>query len=112
MIAYFYANETTFAAASLFGALGILTGLGAVMLMPGYVWLKGDTLQVLSVALTVLSLNSYAVATSMRVLERDFKYKPYNKWDASMSYIWRLIPFVYMLVDYHEMNKIIKDGKQ
>ena len=32
VIAWFYSNETTFAAASLYGTLGMLTGLGLVML--------------------------------------------------------------------------------
>ena len=43
VIAWFYSNETTFLAANLYGALGLLTGLGLVMLTPSYKWLKGDT---------------------------------------------------------------------
>ena len=36
VIAWFYSNETTFTAASLYGAVGLLTGLGLVMLRPSY----------------------------------------------------------------------------
>lgn len=110
VIAWFYSNETTFVAASLYGALGVMTGLGLVMLTPSYKWLKGDSVQVISVAMTVLSINAFAVFTSMRVLERDFKYTPYNKWDASMTYVWRLIPMIYIPVDYHDMNSTMKKG--
>mmetsp|Transcript_9898 Transcript_9898/g.12288 ORF Transcript_9898/g.12288 Transcript_9898/m.12288 type:complete len:198 (+) Transcript_9898:464-1057(+) len=110
VIAWFYSNETTFAAANLFGTLGLMAGLGLVMLTPSYRWLKGDFWQVLGVATTVVSLNAFALATSMRVLERDFKYGPYNKWDASMTYIWRLIPLIYIPVDYYDKNRQIKEG--
>ena len=43
VIAMYYSNETTFMAANLLGAVGLLTGLGLVMLTPSYKWLKGDT---------------------------------------------------------------------
>jgi len=110
VIAWFYSNETTFAAATLYGALGMMAGLGMVMLTPSYKWLKGDSIQAISCAFTILSINAFAVATSMKVLERDFKYEPYNKWDASMTYLWRLIPMVYIPVDYFEMNRKIMEG--
>ena len=105
LIAWFYSNESTFASANLFGALGILTGLGLVMLSPSYKWLKGDTLQILTTAGTVLGINAFSVLHSMRVLDRDFKYGPYNKWDASMTYIWRIIPQIYIPVDYFYQNR-------
>lgn len=44
VIAWFYSNETAFAAANLFGFLGVLTGLGLVMLTPSYKWVKGDAM--------------------------------------------------------------------
>ena len=65
----------------------------------------------LSVLGTVLSINAFSVANSMSVLERDFKYGPYNKWDASMTYPWRLIPYVYIPVDYFYINRELKEGK-
>ena len=111
VIAWFYSNETTFAAANLYGVLGMVTALGLLMLTPSYKWLKGDTVQVLSVAMSILSINAFAVASSMRVLDRDFKYGPYNKWDASMTYVWRLIPMIYIPVDYHEMNTLAEKGR-
>ena len=110
VIEWFYSNESTFAAANIVGALGILTGLGLVMLSPNYKWLKGDTVQVLSVFGTVLSINIFAVMSSMRVLDKDFKYGPFNKWDASMTYIWRIIPHIYIPVDYYYINRQIKEG--
>ena len=61
IIAWFYSNETTFAAANIFGMIGVLTGLGLVMVTPSYKWLKGDALQVLSVASTVFFINFFAV---------------------------------------------------
>ena len=109
VIAWFYSNETTFAAANLFGAIGLLTGLGVVMLQPNYVWLKGDLIQVLSVASTVLTINAFATMSSMKVLDRDFKYEPYNKWDASMTYIWRIVPHIYIPVDYFDINRQIAE---
>ena len=36
VIAWFYSNETTFAAANLYGAIGMLAGLGLVLLRPSY----------------------------------------------------------------------------
>lgn len=74
VIAWFYSNETTFAAMNIYAWLGLMTGLGLVMLTPSYVWLKGDSMLFLSSALTVLSLNGFAVVTSMKVLDREFKY--------------------------------------
>ena len=111
VIEWFYSNETTFAAANIVGAIGILTGLGLVMLSPRYKWLKGDTLQVLSVIGTVFSINIFAVISSMSVLDKDFKYGPFNKWDASMTYIWRIIPHIYIPVDYYYNNRQIKEGR-
>ena len=105
VIAWFYSNESTFTSAGLYGALGILTGLGLVMLTPSYKWLKGDTMQVLSTAATVVGINAFSVHHSMKVLDRDFKYGPYNKWDASMTYIWRIIPQIYIPVDYFYQNR-------
>ena len=67
-------------------------------------------MQVLSVLLSIISLNAFTVASSMKILDRDFKYGPYNKWDASMTYIWRLIPQVYIPVDYFDQNRAIKEG--
>ena len=110
VIAWYYSNETTFAAASIYGTLGLLAGVGLVMLTPSYKWLKGDSIQVLSCLGTVLTINAYAVMTSMRVLDREFQYRPYNKWDASMSYVWRLIPPIYILTDYYTANRQIKEG--
>ena len=110
VIAWFYSNETTFAACSALGGLGMMAGLGLVLLSPSYTWLKGDTLQVLSILGTVISLNAISVMNSMKVLDRDFKYGPYNKWDASMTYIWRLVPHVYIPVDYFHSNLLRKAG--
>lgn len=109
VIAWFYSNETTFLAASLCGLVGMMAGLGLVMLTPSYKWIKGDALQVLSVAGTVVSINALASMISMGVLDKDFKYGPYNKWDASMTYIWRVIPLIYLPVDYFFINRHVKE---
>ena len=47
----------------------------------------------------------------MSLLDRDFTYGPYNKWDASMTYIWRLIPPIYIPVDYYKLNKKTLEGR-
>ena len=109
VIAWFYSNETTFAAQNIYGMLGLMTGLGLVMLTPSYMWVKGDTMLFLSSALTVISINAFANVTSMKVLERDFKYEPYNKWDASMTYVWRLIPQIYIPIDFWNINLTNKE---
>jgi len=59
----------------------------------------------------VLTINAFAIFSSMSMLERDFKYGPYNKWDASMTYVWRLIPPIYIPVDYYKQNKQFKEGQ-
>lgn len=44
----------------------------------------------------------------MQMLDQNFKYEPYNKWDASMAYIWRVIPLIYLPYDYFQENRRLR----
>ena len=53
---------------------------------------KGDLKQIAVVSSSTLGFVPFTVYTSLKVIDRDFKYQKYDKWEASMTYVWRLIP--------------------
>ena len=63
----------------------------------------------MSVLGTVVSINGIASLFSMRILDKDFKFRPYNKWDASMTYVYRVIPLIYLPLDYFLINRHVKE---
>ena len=60
-----------------------------------------DWKQIAVMSYTICAFVPFSVFTSLKVLERDFKYQQYNTWEAGMTYVWRLIPQVYIPVDYY-----------
>ena len=84
--------------------LGIMSGLGLVMLNKRYKISKDDWKQVAILSVAMAEFVFFTIFTSMKVLDRDFKYQEYNTWEAGYTYLWRLLPPVYILADYYQKN--------
>ena len=81
--------------------MGLISTLGLMMLSKRINLKSDDWKQVAVLAYSMCGFVPFTVFTSMKVLDRDFKYKQFNKWEGAMTYVWRLIPQVYIPVDYY-----------
>ena len=112
MIAWFYSNETLCVAGAAAAQVGLLSTLGLMMVSRRVHFKSDDWKQVLVLAYSMCGFVPFTVFTSMRVLDRDFKYKQFNKWEGAMTYVWRLIPQVYIPVDYYQKNEQVQSSRE
>ena len=75
MIAWFYSNETLCVAGAVASQLGLLGTLGLMLMNKRFKVKPDDWKQVLVLAYSMCGFVPFTVFTSMKVLDRDFKYK-------------------------------------